>query len=100
MGDYNSTFAGVVEYSNRTAGGHIRKFFAFTVKGKVEYDVKEIRYPWVFSVGSPRLYLEEPVAIDMPLSRQLEAFHNRDEEKPERGSYRQYIESRHMISQS
>jgi hypothetical protein len=39
------------------------------------------QYPWVFCIGSPRLYLEEPVVIDAPLRRQLEAFHNRDEEK-------------------
>jgi hypothetical protein len=39
------------------------------------------QYPWVFSVGNPHLYLEEPIVIDAPLRRQLEAFHNRDEEK-------------------
>src|SRR6266446_5520256 len=47
---YLARFAGAVEYSDRTAGGRVREFFTFNVRGKVEYDVKGIRYPypWVF----------------------------------------------------
>jgi hypothetical protein len=36
------------------------------------------QYPWVFLVGSVRLYVEEPMVIDAGLRSQLEAFHTRD----------------------
>ena len=52
------------------------------------------QYPWVFRVGSPRLYLEEPVVIDAPLRRQLEAFHNRDEEK----SWAWFVQATHRVT--
>jgi hypothetical protein len=36
------SFAGAVELHKRDGweGGHVREFFAFTVKGKVEYDCR------------------------------------------------------------
>jgi hypothetical protein len=52
------------------------------------------QYPWVFRVGSPRLYLEEPVVIDAPLRGQLEAFHNRDEEK----SWAWFVQATHRVT--
>ena len=42
-------FAGAVEYSDRTAGGRVREFFTFPVRGKVEYDVSSIRKLVVWS---------------------------------------------------
>jgi hypothetical protein len=52
------------------------------------------QYPWVFRVGSPRLYLEEPIVIDVPLRRQLEAFQHRDEEK----SWAWYVQATHRVT--
>jgi hypothetical protein len=52
------------------------------------------QYPWVFGVRSQRLYLEEPVVIDASLRRQLEAFHNRDEEK----SWAWFVQATHRVT--
>ena len=38
--------------SDGKAGTARSRGFAFTVKGKVEYDVKEIRYPWEFGLST------------------------------------------------
>jgi hypothetical protein len=52
------------------------------------------QYPWVFRIGSPRLYLGEPIVIDAPLRRQLEAFHNREEEK----TWAWYVQATHRVT--
>ena len=40
------------------------------------------KYPWVFKVGEAKLYLNDPVFIDAEVRAKLEAFQNRDLNKP------------------
>lgn len=39
------------------------------------------RFPWVFRLGDPTLYVDRPVVIDAELRNQLEAFKDRDPKK-------------------
>ena len=40
------------------------------------------RYPWLFSLGNNRTYIDSPVIIDAALRAKLDAFKNRDPNKP------------------
>jgi hypothetical protein len=40
------------------------------------------KYPWIFDVKSPKLYLEDPIVIDAELRSKLDEFKNRDPNKP------------------
>ncbi|MHA1278520.1 MAG: hypothetical protein ACTSQ8_15110 [Candidatus Helarchaeota archaeon] len=40
------------------------------------------KYPWTFRVGKGVLYLHDPVVIDADLRNCLEAFRDRDPNKP------------------
>ncbi|MDH5690677.1 MAG: EVE domain-containing protein, partial [Candidatus Bathyarchaeota archaeon] len=40
------------------------------------------KYPWVFRVGEAKLYLNDPVVIDAEVRTKLDAFKNRDLNKP------------------
>jgi hypothetical protein len=36
------------------------------------------RYPWVFRLSNPKLYIDNPVVIDLELRSRLEEFNGRD----------------------
>jgi hypothetical protein len=40
------------------------------------------RYPWLFSLEKNRTYIDNPVIIDAALRAKLDAFKNRDPNKP------------------
>jgi len=40
------------------------------------------KYPWIFRVGEAKLYPDDPVVIDADVREKLEAFQNRDLNKP------------------
>ena len=40
------------------------------------------KYPWIFKVGEAKLYLNDPVVIDAEVRAKLEAFQNRDLNRP------------------
>jgi hypothetical protein len=39
------------------------------------------KYPWVFGLDSPKLYLDQPIVIDTSLRSKMDAFTNRDPNK-------------------
>lgn len=53
-------------------------------------------YPWVFKLAEPKLYLHDPVVIDVSLRKQLDAFNKRDETK----SWAWFVQSTSRLSES
>lgn len=53
------------------------------------------RYPWVFSLDCPHLYLDDPVVIDAELRTHLEAFGGRDPSK----SWAWFVQATRNISE-
>jgi hypothetical protein len=52
-------------------------------------------YPWIFSLESPKLYLDRPVAIDAAMRNQLNVFKGRDPEK----SWAWFVQATREISE-
>lgn len=52
------------------------------------------KYPWVFQLEDPELYLDDPVVIDASLRSQLDAFQNRDSNK----SWAWFVQATRRIS--
>lgn len=53
------------------------------------------KYPWVFHLDNPELYLEDPVVIDGGLRSRLEAFEDREPDK----SWAWFVQSTRKISE-
>lgn len=53
------------------------------------------RYPWVFQIKDPQLYLDEPVVIDAALRAQLDAFRDKDLNR----SWAWFVQATRRISQ-
>lgn len=53
------------------------------------------KYPWVFKLSNPVLYLEEPIVIDYETRTKLEAFKGRDPSK----SWAWYVQGTHQITE-
>ena len=53
------------------------------------------RYPWVFSLETAKLYLDEPIIIDATVRNQLDVFRDRDPNK----SWAWFVQATRRISQ-